>query len=364
MNVAFVCCTPYQLFNAINYIIGNPADSFDIFICDHFNCSLDIYKNLTQCSLLNQCYYLTTNVRQNIFRRIFYALKPDIKKISNYNKTLDYDEVVIGSFNNITTALFYKYCKKHKKKLSIIDEGVGSYYFKNIRNDWKHKYLRILLGHVVSKKHLNQILLYNPKLFIGEKDIAVSPLPKLSRNNIKVKNILNRIFLYSGGEKLSGKVVYFDQPLKQYIYKGNEVTQTEYSQFVIKEIQAVVGPDGLIVKWQPRTPETIQKNFIRGDKQNTSLGGWEMELLNGANRNVYVSVCSTAALLGNMLFNDGDTIILLYKTEKYNPKEYEAIDLFIKRMRQTNVNILLPTSWSEFSVLLKKSYSSINSISF
>ena len=46
MKIAFVCCTPYQVFNSINYIFNHQSVYYDMFICNHFNYSDIIYQNL------------------------------------------------------------------------------------------------------------------------------------------------------------------------------------------------------------------------------------------------------------------------------------------------------------------------------
>src|SRR5699024_4641668 len=57
MKIAIVCCTPFHILNALNCTVNIfKEDSVDIFVCDHFQHSINYFNKLKRVLVLNNIY--------------------------------------------------------------------------------------------------------------------------------------------------------------------------------------------------------------------------------------------------------------------------------------------------------------------
>ena len=113
------------------------------------------------------------------------------------------------------------------------------------------------------------------------------------------------------------------------------------------------------IKWHPRTTDNIKNRYGTNAKRiKSSLGGWEVDLLNRDTnyRFIFVSVSSSASILSNILFGDSDVVIFLYKLAELetNHLQIEGIDKLVRKLKDNGAKIYLPESIGEFSAVLKK----------
>ena len=353
----FVCCTNFQIFNAvlINYSKKEKGDIYDLVICNHFSKSFDIYSKCEETNIWDHCYYLQSEYKRNYIETLSIIHKLDYNKMITTNKTFvwDYDEVFIGTFNNISTIIAYRYCKNNQKKLTIIDEGIGSYIIGDFHKFFPKKQLwfRKLVGHVIMPKFVNQLLLYSPKYYCGNIKFSIGELPKIYREDKKFVKLITSIFNYDKPSVLN-TVIIFDQPLVSDNFK-----YLNFMKKIVKIIENTSAANDFMIKWHPRTNISFQNDLVNNIASVTN-GGWEVYLLNSSIKNskIYITPFSSAAILGRFMFDDHDVIIFLYKLLGIRMND---IDVFVKKLSNYGVEIYTPTTFLEFQTLLEQSYTRI-----
>lgn len=350
----FICCTPYQIFNSINIVYSNKIEeniNNDIIICNHFPNSKKIYAGCRKIGVWKNCYHMKTEYDRGYLETMQIIRKLDFNAMIE-NSVIpfkwNYDEVYIGTFNNISSIIAYKYCKKNEKKLMIYDEGIATYTISDFSYMFgkKQRLIRKLFDHVIDPKYVNTLFLYHPEWYCGSYKFNIKSIKSIDRNSYELIKKMNYVFDYQMINLQHEQVLFFDQPIiinnSSDVYK--EKLQKCDNIFRRNKIN-------YNVIWHPRTDYSFRKDFKCLSYDRKSLGGWELELLNKKSEfgNVYVTPFSTAAILGKMLFNDNDIIIFLYKLfETQNDK----IEKFISTIQAKSYKVYVPNDWNEFEALL------------
>ncbi len=356
----FVCCTPFQIFNCIGYIINDDKKcECDIAICNHFINARKIFENCKNSKLWRNCFFLRTEYNRSAYETLKIINEINFEKMndSNDNFSWDYDEIYIGTVNNISSIICLKYCRKFKKRLYIFDEGVGSYLFNSMEKEFpkNQRLLRTLLGHVIYPKDIDMLLLCKPKLYSGSFKATIDSLYKNEVRTSRFRAAINNIFEYKNNDY--SEVIFFEQPdsIVSFAEKGKK--NNELLNAIISGIEEITMDYS--IKWHPRTTDNIKNRYGTNAKRiKSSLGGWEVDLLNRDTnyRFIFVSVSSSASILSNILFGDSDVVIFLYKLAELetNHLQIEGIDKLVRKLKDNGAKIYLPESIGEFSAVLKK----------
>ena len=306
-RVLFVCCTNYQIFNAINYTssLKKEEDVYDLIICNHFPAAKSIYDSCSIQKLWDNCYYMRTEYKRSYLKTMRLISNLDYAAmIEGKEFAWNYDEVFIGTFNNISSIIAYRYCKRHNKKLYLLDEGIATYLISDFASGFKKKQrlFRKLMGQVISPKEVAGVFLYEPQYYCGRGDLKCQQLPKINRENEELKCIINESFGIKSIPQNEGSVIFFDQPLGNLIIDNVELSYNDFLKILIGKLnEYTLGK--YIIKWHPRTSEQIREIYSENSINDAGVS-WELFLLNMKKtcENTYITIFSSAALVPFILF--------------------------------------------------------------
>lgn len=360
-SILFICCTPYQIFNSINYNLAYKSknDKYDMLICNHFKGSSEIAIKCRNTKIWNKCYHMKTEYHRTKLKTMVLIHNLDFSNMieGENDYVWDYDEVFIGTYNNISSIIAYKYCKKNMKPLSIIDEGIGSYNIDKFINSFprKQRLFRKISDHVLSPRNVNKLVLYRPEWYCGKLKLNIEKLPLVDRKNIKLVDLISYVFEHDRIDELS-TVIIFDQPVDS--PEIDEVTYKSFLKHITECVENSIIKDDYSIKWHPRTSEDFKRHFDNNTIKVNSAVGWETFLLDMKviKRRIYLTIVSSAAFLSSMIFGDGDIIIFLYKMLHM---QVPNIDAFIDVLISDGTVIYTPSSFEELKEVLEISFNSV-----
>ena len=155
------------------------------------------------------------------------------------------------------------------------------------------------------RKKVKSVLLYEPRLAMRGDRLVNRALPKISKDDTELKEILNYIFDYRASI-LSADFIFLEQSFRAEGIKTNDIS-------LMRECQDAVGTENFVVKPHPRNPENLP--FLLGlTRKYQNHVPWELLLLNGDMENsTVITVCSNGALTGRLVFGLDIPTVMLYE---------------------------------------------------
>jgi hypothetical protein len=340
------------VFNCAQYLnqLDCQKTQNDIVICNHFADAKKIAHNCRKTRLWNQCFYIKTEYHRSYIETMNIIHRKNFASMMEESPEFiwNYDEVYLGTFNNIASIIAYRYCVAERKKLIIMDEGIASYTLTDFKGLFpkKQRLFRSIFGHIINPKYIESVKLYHPEWYCGDYNFSIEQIKPIDRNQTDFIGNLNTIFDYNNELEVIDQVIFFDQPLTISDHSG------EYEKAIQRCVELFQKNNITYrIKWHPRTDESFRNHFGTVSEKTSSLGGWEMILLNQrhSTSKIYITPFSTAALLGKMLFNDDDIVIFLYKILNLNVPN---IDKFVSNIQKVTANIYIPERWENIEVIL------------
>jgi hypothetical protein len=177
MRVLFICWRPYQIINAINFVVNNieqAKGNADIIVVDDFRHSEKVYSRIKKENIFNDVFYAKMESERSNVEIIKNLLFPRMFIKNKFGKTFDfkYDTIIASGWNY----LVYKFYEVNNKNVRMIlfDDGVGSYLGDNRTIEFKGYKQRIVAKFLnrgpfsvkISAQYLNQDGLINPLILI------------------------------------------------------------------------------------------------------------------------------------------------------------------------------------------------------
>ena len=191
-------------------------------------------------------------------------------------------------------------------------------------------------------------LLYEPRLAMrgdGRKNL---PLPKLSRQDGALRELLNFVFAYHPPQDLP-PFLFLEQSFRAEGIPGNDLE-------LMRLCQRAVGPGNFGVKPHPRNGDDLPQRLGLSRRVELRVP-WELFLLNQEPpRPTVLTVCSNGALSGRLCLGLEDDTVMLYKlyTGKVLWKENHTLARFLEAYRRqfAGRNTYVPqTSYQAASIL-------------
>ena len=319
----FVCWTPYQIFNAINFVLNNvenSRDNADIYIYHEFGDAEKISSELKKLGIFCHVYdveaYDKGRVWYSKFSKIKRLLCPyiTIKKYLRCNidvRKQGYKTLVISG-NNLFSVNLYNAIKD--LQVYFIDDGIGSY-FGDMRADDM-----TMLYRVFNKVFKRGPLSYDvKKIFVNNKAICktlicenLCQLPALQSDSYVFK-MIEKAFDYKINDYYqTNKFIYLSQPyfeVEEYIEGAEEC--------VLDELANIDSKDNILIRIHPR--QRIEQ--FQGWKLDLIRNLWELECIKQVtDTNVLLGGFSTTQFLPKILADKEPYVLFLYKL--YYPREY------------------------------------------
>ena len=192
-------------------------------------------------------------------------------------------------------------------------------------------------------------LLYEPRLAMRGDRLRNLPLPKLSREDGRLRETLNFVFSYQPPSFLP-EFLFLEQSFRAEHIQGNDLELMEFCQ-------QAVGASRFGVKPHPRNQDHLAQD--RGLTRKLDLAApWELFLLNEPpGRCTVVTVCSNGALSSRLCLGLDENTLLLYKlyTGKILWKENHILARYLETYRRqfAGRNTFVPKTLYELRSMLQ-----------
>ena len=323
-KIICVCCTPYQLLNAINLKITKyRIERYDLILVNRFKEAKSYYEILRKKNFFDKVYFCDEK-QENLEKERKIIINLTVKDYIEGFKVEDYSELIIGNYSYFSDILFSEIKRLNNKVIvNILEDGVGSY-------------TREIGGMRKEKRIINKIL---GKSFIRKKDIKNSFVYskslvsfKTNYNFIQTPVISDDVFdkivdlLEIERKKIKApKVIYFDQP---FMSDGINIDETKVVKNLLKEYKEVT------IKLHPRQLESRYENINNINFMEDLKMPWEIAIkfIDNIEECKFITVNSTAVFTPSILCGMKVDIRLLNDKFKDN-KKYDA-ELFIEKFKK------------------------------
>ena len=212
-----------------------------------------------------------------------------------------YSDIYFANFDLFTRMLA---CRFHPMPCSFIgyEDGFSTYVIHYLRPD-RAAVNRHPEGRKIQDK-LTGFLLYEPSLAMRGDGLPNRPIPKISRDDQELRELLNYVFAYQKPPE-SAPFIFLEQSFRAEKLKTNDLE-------LMRECQQTVGPSRFIVKPHPRNPENLplQLGLTRSYPGDAP---WELFLLNEEPmRHTVLTVCSNGALTSQIVLGLDTPTVMLY----------------------------------------------------
>lgn len=316
-KLAFVCDTPIQVMNAMNFVsndIQNSKNKSDIYIYHQFKNSHEICDNLKKIKYFQNVFDVEIISTEKHWYTSLATLKrlklPDgflRKNMKPYSKTNEYNYkyLVLCAYNSFAITMKSKF---NKAQVLTLEEGVASY----IGNNMKDENSKLL--QLADKLLFNGLLTVNSKaLYVNNLSLCESAISenKYELPHIESKNLiadLKMVFNYKENDIYrKHRIVLLTQPFNE-----NEKVFCDFNINIKNSINESGYINDCIVRIHPRQFDDFYKDLTT-DKLNNL---WELEVLFQINDDsILISSLSTAQIMPLMLTNKQPHLIFFYKLD-------------------------------------------------
>lgn len=205
------------------------------------------------------------------------------------------------------------------------EDGFSAYVIDFLRGD-RAPINRHPAGRKIQDK-LAGMLLYEPRLARRGDGVANLPLPKVRREDGRLKDVLNYVFAYRKPEDLE-PFIFLEQSFRAEGIATNDIALMELCR-------QAVGPGRFLVKPHPRNPENLPRQLGLTRKY-PGNAPWELFLLNEDPMACTVlTVCSNGALTSRLVFGLETPVVMLYRlfTGKVLWKEDAALHQYLRQFQ-------------------------------
>lgn len=237
----------------------------------------------------------------------------------------DYSEVYFSNYDPFTrmlACLFYE----NPCEFICYEDGFSSYVIDFLR-EGRAPINSHPEGAKIRKK-VKSVLLYEPRLAMRGDRLVNRALPKISKDDTELKEILNYIFDYRASI-LSADFIFLEQSFRAEGIQSNDIE-------LMRQCQQAVGPGRFVVKPHPRNPENLP--FQLGiSRRYPDDSPWELFLLNeNTEGKTILTVCSNAALTGTIVFGMDVNTVMLYRLfqGKVLWKEDEVLQRYLSQFKR------------------------------
>lgn len=307
-----ICETPYNIFNAVKYFLGNGLNnSTDLYIGKNLEY---LYENLERVAIFKSVTIFVNDIDLNASKveKIKHLLS--VKKSISDSLPLNtikkkYHSIYVFSATKFPSEMIYA---NPEAEVFYIEDGMDSY----IGRIWSHrsvskkrKLINFISGRKIQRLKPQKVLLNEPDLYDGKQDYIVLPIGGEISKNALVNETLKKIYSYKPTD-------FYDD--KNIFYLG----QAFIADRIDEDIGSVENEIGKMLA------ECKQKVLYRKHPRETSFSSdwayvddgtamWELVCQEHlSDDSVLISPFSTAMLTPKLLYNKEPWLIYTYKLYK------------------------------------------------
>ena len=301
-------------------------DLADIIICNSSTAASELFAELEKSGVYNRCYFHDSildvanskcNLIQQIYKCFVYIFALSFPKkayrrlvckdrpnydIFVFNERIPLPECVFNTLRIFNPQLLcYRFADGHTSYSSEYNNAKS-----RLRRSVESIF-RVIFKTYDLEKHVAGYYISNPDLLQIRFKYPVISIPRISRDNSELKFILNGVFKYSKyDDSFEEKYIILEDGMTFFSGNNEDVD-------IISNICNIVGKENAVVKLHPRS---ITNRFNKIGVRTTKTGGipWEVFHMNRSFvGKIFITVCSSAALMSLIYFGDECKTILLYK---------------------------------------------------
>lgn len=356
MKTAFVCNTPYQLFNILNICCNDLEDTnkgSDLFIVDRFNSSKRILEKIKGLNIFNKIYFIVENkinrrTKYDKIRTLFVSkTKFQDFVCSEYDFLgIKYDQIFIGDAMPFGIALSIF---NSDARIFVFEDGIGNYY-----GDFLHKKPNGLKEKIKSILNYGIYAIYVKSHYVNCKELCDSTvsenivqLPYWNDNNPAFA-IVKNVFEFKDNSRLKlNRVIFLDRPFWE-----NEKYNNLNPEILLNDcgLQNVS-----LIRIHPRS--NTKYKLIDVDN---GYNMWELECVyNITDNHILIGDFSMAQLNPKIIANKEPFVVFAYKLfyDRLTNDEilhFEKQINLLKKVYSNKEKIYIPNSKEEFEYTLKK----------
>lgn len=305
-NVCFVCETPFQVLNCINYCYNNKNKAtFDVYISDAFYNSTDIALKIKSIDLFKNviCYhsYSDDQITNRYFNKYGYVATPH-RYIINVTERdyhyADYDAVFVSTLTKMGMAMIMQ---NPKADICYYDDGLSSYFGKIGEKSITKKRRIVYRLRNMDYKHLQPSCMFvnNVSMCHSEWCVPIYSLPSIDKDNKELWNILKIVF------DTNSKNHYSDYKI---VYLSQAVTPLDRIAYLKQLTNNSIISGKIIFRPHPRHHQVF--DWIECDDTGNM---WELVAAGEIQDNhILLSECSTAQFVPKLLFDKEPYIIFMF----------------------------------------------------
>ncbi len=372
MRALFLVSQLFQFIVATNLKLAEFKDcQADLIMYNNSNNVKSICNNVGKTNVYNHAYFvddimmpfpkkhLSTSQRLIKMGKYIVSLISPEKTIPKQIQKLDfnYDVVFLFDPSILNDCIFNVIHKKNPNAVCYrFEEGYGSYlkeWGNKIKKRLKiERIIRKITGTVTIDKYIKRYYFFEPDLVLFKPNYELCSIPKLSRNNTFLIDILNSSFDYQPDQNNYIEKYIFFEDGNAYAYGEEEDLE------ILREIIKEVGADNIKVKIHPRSKNNRFTNLGVSTSSDSGIP-WELIQLNCKMDNkVMFAVLSGSVFSSKIYFDDNTKVIFLYKcvsnkSEDAKNSDFEKhINKFIEIFGKNSV--FIPTNKNELIEQIKK----------
>ena len=353
-SFAFICTTPLQVFNVVDFVMNDvmgSKDRSDIYINVNIRNSREIAKRVSELKAFRTVYLLgLASVKHRLYRlyaaSYLFFPRSTMKRCVVPAPSLDRQYSYVFASSTTIDLLCIKRAFRAERFLGF-DDGLGSY-SENVFLDHESPRVRVVdvlfFGGKLQQSP-EKLYLYRPDLYNGTVNCEIELLPKIS---VDVQKALKYVFQYQDNELYrTHRTVYLSQPLNL-----QERRLFDREQEVLRLLQEA--DKDLLVRIHPRHSA---ENYS-GCSIDTVNNMWELECVEQiTDENILISAGSTAQVFPKLLFDKEPSLIFLYELllDKEKATDYTSMRNAaekIKRLYRDPERVFIPQTMGEYKEAL------------
>ncbi|WP_129589429.1 hypothetical protein [Neobittarella massiliensis] len=358
--IAFLCATPYQIFNVVNIKLSMYADEpADLYLLNFATDLLSYRESLQSSGLFENIYMIddfnnpSTNLVISLCLKRHYPTK-DLLTQKVYTALF----VTCMGFCN---TIFYSFLSRNNPDLSLYyyDEGIGIYTTPILNFSTKLNIFFLLTGFKNYANYINCLYLYLPDARTTNLNYPTQKISPVKSSSLIDQ--LRKVFTVPTEKSHynTAKFIFLDQAFKKQI--GLNI---DYP-LLLDQLTQNTSPQDWLIKAHPTRLKTDPEYSAVTSKFNIQASNdipWEILLLNIKNieNKVFISVNSTACVTAKMIYDKEPTVILLYKLIpeymhrfKSSLKEIDQFFSLVRASYREPSKFFIPNNYKELQHFLQ-----------
>lgn len=355
-DTCYFCTSPFQLYAIIALSIER-EEKADLYIDPQFSDADKFAERIKQMNIFDSIHVIDSQIVYKKYLSAGPGLRNHIQIVNTYFHVKDIAQMILlpeVEYKNMFVSskaylprMVQLYFLKIKRNVNMFyfDDGAGTYCddraYKINRLD---RFIRRLLFGKKAIETNHKKYVFSPEIYKAlNKDTNVERICRIWAD-AKGKEIMNRIFGYSGQICIDENVIILDQPRDElFDEEGNKKINNMYKMFVNQ-----FGTDDVVLKKHPRSrEESIGDIRCMG---NTGIP-FEVFCMNmDMNDKIIVTYSSTAAATPKILFDQEPTVFVLSKIIPTIKGEKNLFEPFYRAVQNSYIEskrVCLPESFTE-----------------